>query len=124
LLSGEEGYSLSDNLNSIIPYATLRMHNIARLPNEECANVIANHLRSSDKFMQDDPEMEQFRMETVRTIPQCLTVKRAIKSQLQMTVNQKSIKRSISCWKLFKYNVSLKFAKVMLISPKPLSLRV
>lgn len=102
-----------DNLNSIIPYATLRMRNV-RLSNEECANAIANHLQSSDKFMQDDPKTEQFRMETVRTIPQCLTVKRAVKSQLQATVNQKTIKRSISCWKLFKYNVSLKFAKVIL----------
>lgn len=124
MLSGEDGgHSLSDNLSSIIPYATLRMHNIARLSNEECVNAIANHLRSNDKFMQDDPEMEQFRMETVRTIPQCLTVKRAVKSQLQATVNQKTIKRSISCWKLFKYNISLKFAKVILISPNPLSLQ-
>ncbi|XP_024884533.1 transmembrane channel-like protein 5 [Temnothorax curvispinosus] len=111
-LAGEnEGYSMSDNLSSIIPYATLRMRNV-RLPHEECANAIANHLRSSDKFMHDDPETEQFRMETVRTIPQCLTVKRAIRSQLQATVNRKAIRKSIGCWKLFKYNISLKFAKI------------
>lgn len=108
----EQGYSVSDDLNSIIPYATLRMRNVARLSNEECANAIANHLQSSDKFMQDDPESEQFRMETVRTIPQCLNVKRSVKSQLMATVNRKTIEKSISCWKLFRYNVSLKSAKI------------
>jgi len=109
---------MSDDLNSIIPYATLRMRNIAHLSNEECANAIANHLQSSNRFMQNDPESEQFRMETVRTIPQCLTVKRSVKSQLLTTVNssttRKTLKRPISCWKLFKYNVSLMFTKVML----------
>jgi len=105
---------MSDDLNSIIPYATLRMRNIAHLSNEECANAIANHLQSSNRFMQNDPKSEQFRMETVRTIPQCLTVKRSVKSQLLTTVNRKTLKRSISCWKLFKYNVSLMFTKVML----------
>jgi len=104
-----------DNLNSIIPYATLRMRNVAHLSNEECANAIASHLQSSEKFMHDDPKLEQFRMETVRTIPQCFAVKQSVKSQLLETVNQKTRKKSISCWKLFKYNVSLKFAKVMLI---------
>jgi len=104
---------MSDDLNSIIPYATLRMRNIAHLSNEECANAIANHLQSSNRFMQNDPESEQFRMETVRTIPQCLTVKRSVKSQLLTTVNRKTLKRPISCWKLFKYNVSLMFTKVM-----------
>lgn len=119
-----EDYSMSYLLNSIIPYATLRMRNIACLSNEECANAIANHLQSSDKFMQDNPESQQFRMETVRTIPQCLTVKRSVKSQLLATVNQKTIKRSISCWKLFKYNVSLTFKKVMLIFARAVVFRL
>ncbi|XP_018350530.1 PREDICTED: transmembrane channel-like protein 5 isoform X2 [Trachymyrmex septentrionalis] len=103
---------MPDGLNSIIPYATLRMRNVSHLSNEECANAIASHLQSSEKFMHDDPKLEQFRMETVRTIPQCLAVKQSVKSQLLETVNQKTTKRSISCWKLFKYNVSLKFVKI------------
>ncbi|XP_011870085.1 PREDICTED: transmembrane channel-like protein 5 isoform X2 [Vollenhovia emeryi] len=107
-----EGHDVSDDLRPVIPYATLRMHNIVSLSNEECASAIANHLQSSDRFMQADPRAEQFRMETVRTIPQCLTVKRAVRSQLQATVSQKTIKGPISCWKLFKYNVSLKFTKI------------
>ncbi|XP_018399647.1 PREDICTED: transmembrane channel-like protein 5 [Cyphomyrmex costatus] len=106
-----EHEGMPDNLNSIIPYATLRMRNVAHLSNEECANAIASHLQSSEKFMHD-PKLEQFRMETVRTIPQCLAVKQSVKSQLLAAVNQKTTKRSISCWKLFKYNVSLKFAKI------------
>ncbi|KYQ53102.1 Transmembrane channel-like protein 5 [Trachymyrmex zeteki] len=112
---------MRDDLNSIIPYATLRMRNVAHLSNEECANAIATHLQSSEKFMHDDPKLEQFRMETVRTIPQCLAVKQSVKSQLLATVNQKTTKRSISCWKLFKYNVSLKFAKIWVIMQNFLS---
>ncbi|KAL6262462.1 hypothetical protein P5V15_007547 [Pogonomyrmex californicus] len=100
-----------DNLDSIVPYATLRMRNIARLSDEECANAIAKHLQSNDKFMQDNSELKQFRMETVRMIPQCLTVKRSVRSQLLATVNQRT-KRPISCWKLFKYNISLRFTKL------------
>ncbi|XP_025074086.1 transmembrane channel-like protein 5 isoform X3 [Pogonomyrmex barbatus] len=99
-----------DNLDSIVPYATLRMRNIARLSDEECANAIAKHLQSNNKFMQDNSELKQFRMETVRMIPQCLTVKRSVRSQLLATVNQRT-KRPISCWKLFKYNISLRFTK-------------
>ncbi|XP_011870083.1 PREDICTED: transmembrane channel-like protein 5 isoform X1 [Vollenhovia emeryi] len=112
LANASEGHDVSDDLRPVIPYATLRMHNIVSLSNEECASAIANHLQSSDRFMQADPRAEQFRMETVRTIPQCLTVKRAVRSQLQATVSQKTIKGPISCWKLFKYNVSLKFTKI------------
>lgn len=113
-----EGTDMWGRLSSIIPYATLRMRNVVCLSNEECADAIANHLQSSDKFMQDDPEIEQFRMETVRTIPRCLGVKRAVKSQLQANVNRKTVKRSIDWWKLLKYNVNLNFAKVILISSK------
>ncbi|XP_012538784.1 transmembrane channel-like protein 5 [Monomorium pharaonis] len=113
----KEGCSMLDDLNflAIIPYATLRMRNIAHLSNEQCANAIFNHLQSSDKFMQNDPESKQFRLETVRTIPQCLTVKKFVKSQLLATINRKTRKRSINCWKLFRYNVSLKFAKIWVI---------
>ncbi|XP_011167449.1 transmembrane channel-like protein 5 isoform X1 [Solenopsis invicta] len=110
-----DGYTMSDNLNAIIPYATLRMRNVTSLSNEECANAIASHLQSSNKFMQNDPQSEQFRIETVRTIPQCLTVKRSVKSQLVVTADQKTIKKSISCWKLFQYNVILKFVKIWMI---------
>lgn len=107
-----EKYRMSNVMNAIIPYATLRMHSITKLSNEECANAIANHLQSSNKFMQTDPASERFRMETLRAIPQCLTVKRSVKSQLLATVNQKAKKKSLSYWKWLKYNISLKFAKI------------
>lgn len=114
--SGEnEKYGMSNALKAIIPYATLRMHSVAQLSNEECANAIANHLQSSNKFMQNDPASERFRMETLRAMPQCLTVKRSVKSQLLVTVNQKTKKKSISYWKWLKYNISLKFAKVIML---------
>ncbi|XP_014481354.1 PREDICTED: transmembrane channel-like protein 5 [Dinoponera quadriceps] len=106
-----EEYIIPNDLTSIIPYATLRMRNIAHLSNEECASAIANHLQSSSKFMQDDSASKRFRMETLRAMPQCLTVKRSVKSQLVATVNQKTRKKPISYWKLLRYNISLKFRK-------------
>lgn len=109
---GNEKYKMSNALNAIIPYATLRMHSVNQLSNEECANAIANHLQSSNKFMQNDPTSERFRMETLRAMPQSLTVKRSVKSQLLATVNRKTKKKSISYWKWLKYNISLKFAKI------------
>ncbi|GAB1862504.1 Transmembrane channel-like protein 5 [Camponotus japonicus] len=107
-----EKYKMSNALNAIIPYATLRMHSVNQLSNEECANAIVNHLRSSNKFMQNDPTSERFRMETLRAMPQCLTVKRSVKSQLLATVNRRTKKKSISYWKWLKYNISLKIAKI------------
>lgn len=106
---------MSNALNDIIPYATLRMHSVNQLSNEECANAIANHLRSSNKFMQNDPTSERFRIETLRAMPQCLTVKRSVKSQLLATVNRRTKKKSISYWKWLKYNISLKIAKVIML---------
>lgn len=91
------------------------MHNSIQLSNEECANAIANHLQSSNKFMQDDPASKRFRLETLKAMPQCLTVKKFVKSQLLATVSQKTKKKPISYWKWFGYNISLKFRKVMLM---------
>lgn len=105
---------MSGNVISIIPYATLRMRNATRLSNEECATAIANHLQSNNKFMQNDPASECFRLETLRAMPQCLTVKRSVKSQLLTTVNRKTARKPISYWKWLKYNISLKFRKVII----------
>ncbi|KAL6443839.1 hypothetical protein ACFW04_001709 [Cataglyphis niger] len=107
-----EIYRISNVLNAIIPYATLRMHSVNQLSNEECANAIANHLQLSNKFMQNDPTSERFRMETLKAMPQCLTVKRSVKLQLLATVNRNTKKKSISYWKWLKYNISLKFTKI------------
>lgn len=113
IFSGEsEKYNVAHNLNAIIPYTTLRMRNITELSEEECANAIANHLQSSNRFMQDDPTAEKFRIETLKAIPQCLKIKRLVKSQLLETVHQKTKKKSISYWKWFKYNITLKLKKV------------
>jgi len=108
--------NMPEYLNSIIPYATLRMRNVTKMSNEECANAIASHLQASNRFMQNDPASERFRMETLKAMPQCLTVKRSVKSQLLATVTQGTTKKSISYWKWFKYNISLKFIKVIMSS--------
>ncbi|XP_072749564.1 transmembrane channel-like protein 5 [Anoplolepis gracilipes] len=110
-----EKYRMSNAINAVIPYTTVRRHSVNQLSNEECANAIAHHLQSSNKFMQNDPASERFRMETVRAIPQCLTVKKSVKSQLLETVNRKTKKKSISYWKWLKYNISLRFTKIRVI---------
>ncbi|EFN87366.1 transmembrane channel-like protein 5 isoform X2 [Harpegnathos saltator] len=109
----------SHDLTSIIPYATLRMRNITQLSDEECANAIANHLQSSNKFMQDDPASKRFRMETLRAIPQCLSVKRSVKSQLLATA-QRTKEKPISYWKWLRYNISLKFRKIRMAAQNSL----
>lgn len=91
------------------------MHSVNQLSNEECANAIANHLQLSNKFMQNNPTSERFRMETLKAMPQCLTVKRSVKLQLLATVNRNTKKKSISYWKWLKYNISLKFTKVIML---------
>lgn len=118
IFTGENEYVMSHDLASVIPYAALRMRNITCLSNEECAAAIANHLQSSNKFMQDDSVAKRFRMETLRAMPQCLSVKRYVKSQLLANVNQKTRKKPISYWKLLRYNISLKCRKVVLMLPR------
>ncbi|XP_020300495.1 transmembrane channel-like protein 1 isoform X2 [Pseudomyrmex gracilis] len=113
-----EKYNMSDNINAIIPYATLRMRNFTKMSKQEYANAIACHLQSSTKFMH--PESEKFRMETLRAMPQCLTVKRSVKLQLLATVNQRVKKKSLSYWKWFKYNISLKCTKIWMITKNSL----
>lgn len=103
---------MPDYFNSIVPYATLRMHKTTEMSNEEYADAIASHLQASNRFMQDDPASERFRMETLKAMPHCLTVKRSVKSQLLATVTRSTTKKSISYWKWLKYNVSLKLAKI------------
>jgi len=92
------------------------MRNVTKMSNEECANAIASHLQASNRFMQNDPASERFRMETLKAMPHCLTVKRSVKSQLLATVTRGTTKKSISYWKWLKYNVSLKFIKVIMSS--------
>lgn len=89
------------------------MRNITEFSEEEYANAIADHLQSSNKFMQDDPAAEKFRMETLKAIPQCLTIKRLVKLQILATVSQKTKKKSIGYWKWLKYNITLKLKKVI-----------
>ncbi|EZA46953.1 hypothetical protein DMN91_000701 [Ooceraea biroi] len=114
-------YNMPDCLNSIIPYTTLRMHNTTEMSNEECASAIASHLQASNRFMQDDPASERFRMETFKAMPYCLTVKRSVKSQLLATVTRDTTKKSISYWKWLKYNISLKFTKMRMALRNSLS---
>lgn len=113
-------YVIPHSVTSIIPYTTLRMHNIAQLSSKECATAIASHLQSSNRFMQDDSASKRFRLETLRAMPQCLTVKKFVKSQL--AISQKTEKKPISYWKLLRYNTSLKFRKVILMLLKLFSL--
>lgn len=57
--------------------------------------------------MDDNPYAEQLRMETIKSLPQALTVKRQVKYRLKSNVESftQSKAQSISRWKHMKYSI-------------------
>lgn len=53
--------------------------------------------------------------EALRDMPQCLTIKRHIKSKLMKSVSQKSRGRPLSWYKRMKYRNSIVFAQVIIV---------
>ena len=96
-------------------YSTLRLLVTGEFPVEEHAENIASHMELRDDLMQDDPISEMRRIETLREMPQCLTVKRTIRAKLAISVNKKSKKKSLGYWKRLKYATSISFMKVQFL---------
>lgn len=74
---------------------------------------IASHIELQEELMHDDPLSEMRRIEALRDMPECLTVKRSIKAKLSQSINFKSRKKVLSRWKKFKYTFSIFFIKVI-----------
>ncbi|XP_015111928.1 transmembrane channel-like protein 5 [Diachasma alloeum] len=81
---------------------------------EDNAETIASHLEMQEDLMQNDPVSEMRRLEALRDMPQCLTVKRSIRAKLTRSINLKPTRRVLSRWKRMKYTMSIFFMKLFI----------
>lgn len=79
---------------------------------EQHAENIAQHLEENETLMDDSPESEMLRKQTLKNMPQCLTVKRHIKRRLLKSVNLKSKRKPLGFFKRKKYQISIQLSKV------------
>lgn len=94
-------------------YATMRAVKQPATPTEVDAKNIVSSMEMDDELMHDDPISEQLRIDKLRDMPQCLTVKRSIKAQLTTSVNENKKKRKpIGSFKRLKYRISMSFVQV------------
>ncbi|XP_077289080.1 transmembrane channel-like protein 7 [Arctopsyche grandis] len=82
--------------------------------NEEESQVqdIVQQIEENELLMEDTPDGEALRIEALREIPQCLTVKRNIRAKLSASVSRKSKHRPIGCFKRLKYRTSFWWKKM------------
>lgn len=104
-----------DCLDSVIPYATCHIRRTADISFQDHAETIARRLQSSNHLMQDDLTSEQLRTDMLKAMPQCLAIRKLVKSKLHTTVQQQSKKKPITYWKWLKYKISFTFRKTHII---------
>ncbi|XP_057323077.1 transmembrane channel-like protein 5 isoform X1 [Microplitis mediator] len=104
----------NSKLHLVQPYKTLRLIKDDQLQIDKHVENIANHIELQEELMHDDPLSEMRRIEALRDMPECLTVKRSIKAKLSQSIHFKSRKKVLSRWKRFKYTFSIFFIKVMI----------
>lgn len=78
------------------------------------ANLIVSKMERDESLMEDSPSAEELRRTALRDMPQCLTVKRKVKVKLSKSVSKKSKKKTLSCYKMFKYRTSMAITKLKL----------
>ncbi|XP_015509206.1 transmembrane channel-like protein 5 isoform X1 [Neodiprion lecontei] len=111
-LNEETKHERHGRTNALL-YATMRAHREPVSPTEDRAMNIASRMELDDELMHDDPISELLRIEKLRDMPQCLTVKRTIKARLTTSVSENKKKRKpISFWKRLKYKISMSFTKI------------
>ncbi|VEN60992.1 unnamed protein product [Callosobruchus maculatus] len=79
---------------------------------ENHANMIVAKMEQDPDLIEDSPESEELRKEALRDMPQCLTLKRCVKEKLSRSVNRKSKRKPISCWKSLKYKTDMLINKL------------
>ncbi|KAJ8959243.1 hypothetical protein NQ318_022506 [Aromia moschata] len=83
-------------------------------PIENHASLIVAKMEQDPALMEDSPTSEQLRIETLRDMPQNLTLKRRVKVKLSKSVSQKSKRKPLSYYKMFKYRMSIAISKFKL----------
>lgn len=78
---------------------------------EQHANLIVSRLENDPEIMEDTPIGEQKRQQTIREMPQSLTMKRTIKKKLSKQINRQT-QTKLGCYKQFKYSLNMFFSKV------------
>ncbi|XP_049801979.1 transmembrane channel-like protein 5 isoform X1 [Schistocerca nitens] len=78
------------------------------------AGLIAGEMEKDSALMEDNPESEQLRIDTLREMPESLTLKRVVKKKLLKRVSQKSKKKPIGCFKKIRYKFSMLTKKLNL----------
>lgn len=75
-------------------------------------DVIVRQMEKDESLMDDSPESEQLRLDALRDMPQCLTLKRNVRVRLSASVSMRSKYKTISCWKRLRYRISFGLKKV------------
>ncbi|XP_044007939.1 transmembrane channel-like protein 5 isoform X2 [Aphidius gifuensis] len=81
------------------------------LPIEENIETITSHFEQQEELMKDNLISKMKRLETLREMPQCLTIKRSIKANLTNSINLKTEIKVVSRWKQLKYSTSIFWIK-------------
>ncbi|XP_069692484.1 transmembrane channel-like protein 7 isoform X2 [Periplaneta americana] len=109
LPSRNMGDALSTNEGSShVPLLPPSGHNQSE---DNHAAQIVSEMEKDTALMEDNPLSEQLRMETLRELPESLTMKRTIKRKLVKSVSLKSKHSPLSIWKQMKYRISISFSK-------------
>ncbi|XP_076275098.1 transmembrane channel-like protein 6 isoform X3 [Rhynchophorus ferrugineus] len=83
-----------------------------KLSLEKHANLIVSKMEQDKTLMEDSPTGGELRKVALRDMPQCLTIKRCVKVKLSKSVSQKSKKKTLSCYKMFKYQAGMAISKL------------
>ncbi|XP_018570841.1 transmembrane channel-like protein 3 isoform X2 [Anoplophora glabripennis] len=78
---------------------------------ENHAELIVAKMEQDALLMEDSPTSEELRREALRDMPQSLTLKRCVKEKLSKSVSQKSKRKPLGCFKMFKYRMSIGVSK-------------
>ncbi|XP_018323944.1 transmembrane channel-like protein 5 isoform X2 [Agrilus planipennis] len=84
----------------------------SRMPLENYANNIACRMEDDPSLMENTPYAAQLRQETLRNMPQCLTVKRLVQKRLTQTVSRRSKHKPLGFFKRTKYKVKMQITKL------------
>ncbi|XP_033608829.1 transmembrane channel-like protein 5 isoform X2 [Cryptotermes secundus] len=93
------------------PHIPLLCHAANQESEEHHVAQIVSEMEKDVTLMGDNPLSEQLRMETLREMPESLTIKRTIKRKLVKSVSQKSKHTPLSVWKRLKYRLSISLEK-------------
>lgn len=93
------------------PHIPLLYHAVNQESEEHHVEQIVSEMERDVTLMGDNPLSEQLRMETLREMPESLTIKRTIKRKLIKSVSQKSKHTPLSVWKRLKYRLSISLEK-------------